>query len=150
MASSTSSKSCYRCPKGEGQVICGGCQHWFCIKHLLDHRQEFSQQMDQLTLEHDQLQQNLTANDNDRSNPLISRVDRWETKSIQKIKQIADEVRQQLRNSLGQSKKKVERSLRTITHELQENRQREAFAEIHLAKWMTQLKDLKNNWNNYR
>lgn len=79
---------------------------------------------------------------------MIKRVDRWEAKSIQKIKQIANEVRQQLRKSLDHSKKNIGESLYRIADELRESRQTEAFTEMDLAKWMKQLQRLKYQLEN--
>ena len=62
-----------KCLKGPGQVICDGCQQYFCLKHLPEHRQELSQRMDELTLEHDELQRNLTEESDDQPHPLFSR-----------------------------------------------------------------------------
>ena len=143
MASSDAKKSCTKCLKGQGQVLCGGCQRWYCVTHLLEHRQELSQQMDNLTLEHDQFQQTLLAHDSDRPNPLITRIDRWETKSIEKIKQVAREVRQDLKELIDQSKKDLVGSLRRITDELQENRQMETYTENDLERWTCQLRELR-------
>lgn len=141
MASSTE-KHCIKCSKGLGQALCGGCDRWFCVKHLNEHRQELNQEMDHLTVEHDQLQQNLLHNDDDRHHSLLTRIDRWESKAIEKIKQVANNIRQELKDSMEQSKKSIEDSLRQITRELQENRQSEAFTEIHLIEWTSQLKAL--------
>lgn len=143
MASSNAKKSCTKCPKGQGQVLCDGCQRWYCVMHLLEHRQELSQQMDNLTLEHDQFQETLLVHDNGRPNPLITRVDRWETKSIEKIKQVAREVRQDLNELIDQSKKDLAASLRRITDELQENRQMETYTENDLERWTFQLRELR-------
>lgn len=148
MASSSEKKPCFKCPKGPGQVMCDGCQQYFCLKHLLEHRQQLSQQIDDLTLDHDQLKQNLLLNHDDKQHPLIKRVDRWEAKSIHKIKQIADEVRLQLRESLDHSKKNIGESLYRITDELRESRQTEAFTEVDLAKWMNQLQRVKDQLEN--
>ena len=99
--------------------------------------------MDDLTTEYDQLQHRLLANDNDRLHPLLFRVDRWKAEAIEKINQVAKEVREQLRDLLFQSKSHVQESLRPITHELQESRRMENYTEIDLTRWMAQLKELR-------
>ena len=145
MATATTAKgSCVKCPKGSGQVICDGCQQYFCLKHLSEHRQELSQQMDALTLEHDELQRNLMKESNDQPNPLFARIDRWESQSIERIKHAAHEVRSQLRESLAQTKKNIRDSLHQIAANLEENRRTEAFTEIDLQKWLSQLEELKD------
>lgn len=133
MASVTLPQSCFKCLKAVGQVLCGGCQQWFCVKHLFEHRQELNQRIDNLTHEHDR----------DRHDALIVHVDRWESKSIEKIKQIANEIRLKVRTSLDELEKSTEDSLTEIAREIQENRQMESYTEIDLAKWMNQLEELK-------
>lgn len=128
--------------------MCDGCQHWFCIKHFLQHRQELSQQMDDLTFEYDELQQNLITDNTNQQHLFMTRVDRWESKSIEKIKQIADEARQRLTTSLDESKQNIEKSLHQISDEIQKNRQTEDFIEIHLVKWSTELQQLRNQLGN--
>lgn len=143
MASFMARKVCVKCSKGSGQVLCGGCEQWFCLKHLTEHRQELSQQMDALTLEHDQLHQNLDGETNDQQHPLIARIATWESKSIKQIKQVANDVRLTLRNSLNQVKRNIQESLSHITRELEESRQMETYTELDLSKWMDQLKELR-------
>ena len=147
MASSLAKKVCVKCPKGPGQVICGGCEQWFCLKHLNEHRQDLNQQMDALTLEHDQLRQHLTNQTHCPTHPLIERVDRWETKSIDRIKQVADDVRAQLRDLLPRQKRTILKSLADITKQLAENRESETYTELDLNKWMDQLKQLEEQTN---
>lgn len=133
MATATMAKrSCVRCPKGPGQVICKGCQQHFCLKHLPEHRQELSQQMDALTLEHDQLQRNLTEESDDQPHPLFARIDHWELQSIERIKEVSDEVRSQLRESIARTKKNICDSLHRIAANLDENQRTETFTETDL------------------
>ena len=99
--------------------------------------------MNALTLEHDQLQQNVTGNTYDQQHPLIVRVNRWESSCIEKIKEVANDVRFRLRNSLNQMKRYIQESLPEITRELEESRQAETYTEIELNKWMGQLNELR-------
>ena len=143
MASAAVKKPCAKCDKGAGQVMCDGCQRYFCVKHLLEHRQELTQQMDALTLEHDQLQQSLMGESSGRQRSLHTRIDQWESRSINRIHQVADEVRSKLRKSLEDQKTNIRGSLHQVSRELQESRQTETFTEIELNKWMDRLKELR-------
>ena len=147
MASCMTRKVCVKCSKGSGQVLCGGCEQWFCLKHLTEHRQELSQQMDALTLEHDQLQQHLIDDTFDYPCPLTTRVDRWELQSIERIKEVANKVRSQLRETLNQKKRTILQCFADITKELVDNREAETYTEPDLDKWMDQLKQLREQMN---
>ena len=113
------------------------------MKHLLEHRQELSQQMDTLTLEHDELYQNVIGETTDQPHPLVARVDRWQSVSVQRIQQVADEIRSNLRKLLSEVKKNVGASLHQMMQEVKESRSMETFTELDLQKWMDQLKQLR-------
>ena len=139
----TTPQLCVKCPKGQSQAMCAGCGQWFCRKHFNEHHTELLPRMDELTVEYDQLQHDLIADDIHRPHPLLACVDRWESDAIVRIRQVANEVRQQLRNVSCRSKRHVEESLRPIGNEMQEKRQTENYTEIDLTRWMTQLKELR-------
>ena len=130
MASTTETKSCIQCPKGPGQVMCDGCQRFFCLKHFHEH----------------QLKQILLLDGHDRQHPLLIRVDRWEARSMKRIKQVANEVRQQIKELLDRSKTSIGDTLHRIANEIRENQRTEAFTEVDLEKWMGQLHQLRNQF----
>ena len=66
MASAGKPQSCLKCEKSQGQVTCGECGQCFCVKHLLEHRQDLSGELEKCIIERDQLQENLDADENDR------------------------------------------------------------------------------------
>ena len=149
MATSSEVQACQLCSKHEGQVVCNGCQQSFCIIHFREHRKKLFLVMDYLTDEHNQLQENLLENDDaQQQHPLMIRVDQWEKRSIEKVKQVANDVREQLQISLNRSKKNIEKSLCSIAEEIRENRSTEAFTEIDLSSWMKQLKRLAKQLKN--
>ena len=99
--------------------------------------------MDALTLEYDQLQQDVAEETHDQQHPLIARVNRWESNCIEKIKEVANDVRLRLNNSLHQAKRNIQESLPQINRELKESRSAETYAEPDLSKWADQLRDLR-------
>lgn len=144
MTSNIGKKACVKCPKGPGQVLCDGCELYFCVRHLLEHRQKLSRQMDALTLEHDQLSEDLIIELNDnQQHQLLTRVDRWESNSIERIRTVANDVRSQLKDLLIEAKRKIRLSFDDIAHELQQNRRLETHNEVDLAKWTNRLKQLR-------
>lgn len=113
------------------------------MKHLLEHRQELSQRMEAVTLERDQLHQNVTNKTPCHLFSLLTRVNRWESRSIEGIKRVANEVRLELEKTLDDVDKTIGGALRQISQELQEQRQTDRYTEIELNKWMRQLKELR-------
>ena len=95
MASDPIRRSCFKCPKGARNISGAGCQRWMCKQHFNEHQQELAQDMDHLCQEHDNLRQDLTKAD-DSGAPFFFEIDRWERRSIEKIRQVAEETRTQL------------------------------------------------------
>lgn len=86
---------CATCGKGVGLFKCEGCTETFCTKHVVEHRQTLNQQLDDIAIEHDVLQETIKHN-KDQNNSLSNYIDEWERKSIEKIQQIAKEIRGKL------------------------------------------------------
>ena len=61
MASASLPNPCVKCSKGRAQILCSGCQQWLCFKHLNEHRQELSHEMDHLTQQHDELHREILS-----------------------------------------------------------------------------------------
>ena len=73
--------------KNQGQVTSSvGYERRFRITKLRDHREDLAKQFDECIVQHNQLQENLAADEKDRQGSLLMRVDRWELKSIEQIK----------------------------------------------------------------
>jgi uncharacterized Fe-S cluster-containing radical SAM superfamily protein len=109
MASSSTSKApCATCGnKGVGIFKCEGCGKVFCRKHLIEHRDVLSQQLDEIVLEYDTLRQTMAESqdkpNHHRDHPLMKQIDKWEKESIEKIRQTANEARQQVNALIGSS-----------------------------------------------
>jgi len=111
MASSTSIRPpCATCGnKSVGIFKCEGCSQIFCRKHVNEHRDMLSHQLDEIVLQHDILQQTI-IDQNDGKNiqhSLLKQIDQWEKDSILKIQQTAEEARQQLQQLTSLKKGKV-------------------------------------------
>ena len=146
MSVSTEKKACPKCPKDLGQMLCGGCDRWFCWDHMMEHQQELSQEMNSLILERDDLGNNLASEaNNDQQRSLMSRIDRWESQSIGRIKQTADDVRSQLKDLFSRTKGKVQHSLNNITEEFRKHQGKMAYNEIELREWASQLQELRGS-----
>ncbi len=141
MASATIRQACTKCSKGLGITTCGGCQEWFCTKHFIEHRHELATQMDSIGQEHDLLQRDL--NQENMTHPLLSRINDWEQKSIDKIRIAAEVARADLQKYLDHIKEQIKTSLCQVTNNLQSSRQADDYTEIELEKWIQQLKELR-------
>ena len=98
--------------------------------------------MDHLTQQHDELHQDLIST-NDDQHPLVICINKWEQRSIERIRQVADDVRQSVKEHLNTNKMKLQRSLDEITDELRSNRENDDYTEIELQRWLSQLTELR-------
>lgn len=74
---------------------------------------------------------------------LIQQINQWETDSIEKIKQTAEETRQTLLKHTKNSIDEIEIQLENLTQQLRQSRQENNFTEISLHQWNQQLKELQ-------
>ncbi|CAF1599270.1 unnamed protein product, partial [Adineta ricciae] len=131
---------CVTCAKDKGTVQCHGCSQSFCFKHLTDHRQQLSQQFDEIQMTRDLLRQTLTEySNNSQKHPLINEIDRWEQHSINLIRKTAEEARQKMQKHTTEHLSKMEKKLNDLTKQLREGREDDDFVEIDLQQWNQQL-----------
>ncbi|CAF2980099.1 unnamed protein product [Rotaria sp. Silwood2] len=141
-ASASNKKQCVLCNKSGGIMICEGCQQAFCGKHVIEHRQTLSGQLDNIMQEHDLLQQEL-AQPSLKKNPLLKKIDKWEKDSIAKIQVAAETARKTLQELLEQSKERLSKTCRDITENLRASQEADDFSENDLQQWKKQLKELQ-------
>jgi hypothetical protein len=165
MSSAISKPTCITCAKGVGQFKCEGCSQIFCTKHVAEHRQTLNQELDEVIVEHDTFQQTILE-DKNQSHTLIVYIDQWEQTSIDKIRQVAKEVREKVSQLADKHNSKylylsfyIDNKMRccfvylfaeTITQELhhlkeqiRKAREEDDFFETDLRNWSSILKKLK-------
>jgi len=146
MDSATTKKTCAKCNKGAGTAMCHGCQQSFCTKHFIEHRQELSQQMDNIGQEHDVFRRDLTYEPG--THPLIARINQWEQESITKIQTAANSARTDLQQSLDKAKNSLNTSVSTMAQELQSNRESDDYTELDIKRWTNQLQEFRKMLDN--
>jgi hypothetical protein len=144
--SSTTRKKCVNDDGCKQAAVsnCEGCSKAFCIKHFSDHRHLLDEEMNVIIDEHDHLKNTLnhqtTKND---SHPDIKEIDKWETESITRIQQRANELRQALIQLTTAHTSNLSKKLQHLTEQLQEARENNDFIEADLQRWRENLEDLK-------
>jgi hypothetical protein len=138
-------KLCYKCNKGAATVTCDGCQQSFCVKHISDHRQELSQQVDNIGQQHDILKRDI--DEQTINETLLAQIDRWEKESIAKIRSSADEARTDLKRLIEESKSQLSGKMSKLSDELRRNREDHSFTEKDISQWRMQLEKLRQDLN---
>jgi hypothetical protein len=146
MATTTMKQTCAKCNKAGGSAMCNGCQRSFCIKHFIEHRQELSQQMDDIGQEHDLLRRDFNYENNTHS--LLAQIDQWEQESIKIIQAVAKKARADLQQQFDQTKNELKVSVDKLTEEIRACRESDDYTEIDIQKWMEHLKELRQTIEN--
>ena len=144
MATTTGRGRCNKCGKEKNALVrCEGCSKLFCIEDLPHHRQELSEQLSVIETNRDSFRQTLneqTSNPNRHS--FIKQIDQWESDSIRKIRQTAEECRQLARQHTARHFQQIEVDLRQLTNELKNVRQENDFDENNLRQMEQNLAKL--------
>ncbi|CAF1268882.1 unnamed protein product [Didymodactylos carnosus] len=139
-----SNVQCTKCVKNTGIATCDGCLAKLCRRCFNDHRQELSEELDNVVYQHDILKQELeTPNKND-SHQLLKQIDEWKKDSIDKINQLAEQCRTDVVKLLNKNKDGLIERFRKISNRVRKGRDDEDYVERDLSKWMADLKELKD------
>ena len=110
---------CKTCEKEKVTAKCSGCSEDFCYPHLGEHRLELSRQLDEIEVQRDLLRETMNQQTTDwQKHGLIQQVDQWESESIQKIKQTANETRQLLLTYIRGQTTRIEENFNQLTNRL--------------------------------
>jgi hypothetical protein len=136
-------KHCVKCGRAKATLKCAGCSQDFCYDHLPDHRQELSEQLDEIEVNRNLLRQTLNEQtNNSKQHSLIKQVDQWEKDSIQIIEQTAKQCRDLLLEHTTKSINQIEINLAKLTDEMRILRKENDFNEIELDQLKNKLAQL--------
>ena len=128
---------------------CNGCNKIFCQIHGEEHRQSFYDQLDWLTVEHDDLSYTLnhTSTITQTSHSSRKIIDKWEEESIKHIRTIANDARRALIDAVNIHINDVKEKLKSLTEKLNKiYENNEIFDERNIKQWVNQLTKLKNEF----
>ena len=147
MASSTEPTKtlCFLCKKAKGIYKCEGCSQVFCPNHSVDHRNELNKQLEEITVTHDVVHQTLNQQIEDpQKNLLLKQIDQWEQSAIEKIRQTAEKMRNELFEGITQLTAQMKQNLQILSNQLKHGHQENDFSEIDLLQWKQKLEELRN------
>lgn len=132
---------CLICDKGGIVMLCDRCQQTFCDKHVIEHRQQLPNQLDEVIEEHDLIQHEIRQLSNKHTS--FKSIDKWEKESIIRIQTAAETAREELREVIENSKERLSILCRDTIENLRSNREIGEYCENDLIRTMQQLKKLK-------
>jgi hypothetical protein len=140
MATPTGRGECKICGKERRAVKCEGCSQIFCFDHLPVHRQQLSDELNEIETNRDIFRQTLNEHtDNPEKHSLIQQIDQWEKDSIKKIKRTAKECRQLLLQHSTENIYRIEAKLADLTEQIRQIRKEDDFNEIDLRQFKQKL-----------
>ncbi len=136
-----SSNRCSVCPKGAGTCFCPGCKVYFCDKDFRNHRGMLVNGLDELTVERNELHEkiNKASADKQSGSSLLSRIDKWQQDTIEKVKQAAQQARQQALEIINFKREEIMRQFQTLSQELEQLRETEGVLEQDLTRLKGQI-----------
>jgi hypothetical protein len=144
MATSTQCSIC----KETSTFLCNGCSKNFCFDHLTEHQQLLNEQLHSIQDDYNQFRQFIIdIKENPQKHPLITKIDQWENESIHKIKQTAQQCREELINYTNQNIYQIEIKLNDSNEEIIPNQKKNDFNEISLNNFKQKLEKLKQELN---
>lgn len=142
MESATVKKSCATCNKSGDVFTCRGCRQAFCAKHVDEHREKLTKEVENLAEEYELLQQEI--NRENEAQLLISLVNTWEQESLAKITQAAEVARTNLQEWIDRNSIEIKIPFERITNEVRACQQAEDYTETDLKRWIQQLEEFRN------
>jgi hypothetical protein len=116
------------------------CSQESCEEDINEHKKTLGQQLDELIFNHDQLQQ---SHESCHSSSM-AKIDEWEHESIEKIHQIADNIRRELSIELEKHTNQFSKRLKELSDELKTARNDGTFIEIDLLQLSNKFNKLKS------
>jgi len=143
----TTSKRCSRCNKELGPMYCTGCDEYFCWKDFKIHREEIFTEMDKIVEERNRLQDaiNTEVQHNDQQSPLIAQIDKWQNSTIEKVKQVAAQARQQAIELLNSKRMKINTEFKNFSQELVRLKESENYVEHDLTRLNKMISQFKQD-----
>ncbi|CAF1110123.1 unnamed protein product [Adineta steineri] len=130
------SNQCSTCQKPTGIILCTGCDGYFCTKDFRGHRELLFTEMEKLVEERNKVKEeiNKPTNANDTNNPLIEEINAWEKITIEKVRQTAEQMRQQANQLMNSKSVKITNEFRSFSEELANMKETEDYVEHDLAR----------------
>ena len=135
---------CLTCGKMVGIFSCRGCSGNFCLRHTSVHRDLLQKSMNEILHHYDQFRRNLQGQSLEECREiLMEQINRWEEQSIEKIRQLARETRQQLMTTIRDQNEHLKDKLGELKGQIDLARQDGGFYENDLKEWSQRLQQLQ-------
>ncbi|CAF3749212.1 unnamed protein product, partial [Rotaria sordida] len=148
MATATNKTLCIKCKKSKTTMKCSGCSKDFCFDHIDEHRNELSEQLGTIEDQFNDFKIGIDEQKADRQkHELMKQINRWERKSIEKIRQVANEVRHELSSRIVIFTTDLDVKLKQLTQKIIQCRKENDFADQEIQDFNEELERLRDILN---
>lgn len=141
-------RSCVKCNKNGGILLCNGCNQYLCFEHVNQHKNEIEQNFEDLIRDEDQFEKDLSSKDD--KHLLFDQIDQWRKDSIEQIKEIAKKAKEDLRELLKQSNENLLKDLINLRKNIHLLKQSNDLSEIQLKKLTNQFHQFKSQIDSFQ
>ena len=135
--------TCATCHQTAGIFICRGCSATFCLVHTNEHRERITKQMNELLREHEQLEAKMHDDPYGTScEKIFQEIELWEQESISKIRQMAEQVRDDVSKNIRVKMDQSKEQCRQLANDLERARLNDEYFENDLLEWKDRLQVL--------
>ncbi|CAF1058738.1 unnamed protein product [Rotaria sordida] len=152
MATTTDKIPCVKCKKPKNAVTCPGCSQAFCLSHVNEHHNELSEQLVTIEDQFNELRIEIDEQKSELQKHELIKINRWESDSIEKIRQVANEVRHELSSYGNILITDLNSKLKQLAEKLDQCRREDDFIDTDIQFFnekLTQLRDTLNNPFNF-
>ena len=141
------SNRCFTCQKASGAYFCAGCKVYFCMKDLRNHHNQLLHELDVLVEDRNELHEQISkgAQQGHSVSGLLAQIDEWQKITVEKVKQAADRVRQQVSIIMNAKQTEITTKFETFSKELVHMKETEEFAHDDLTRLQQMIQDLNQD-----
>jgi hypothetical protein len=139
-----SSDRCSVCRKGAGTCCCPGCKAYFCDDDFKDHRGMLINKLDELSIDRNDLEENIkkATSYHQSDTLLLTQIDEWQQTTIEKVKQAAEQARQQVLQIMNLKREEITKQFQTMSQEMKQLRDTKGVVEYDLTRLKQQIDQL--------
>lgn len=142
-ASTIETRLCTKCGL-TGAFQCSGCRNLFCLKCFQCHRENISLELSNILDENTRLRYVYGHREKWSEHPIFNEINDWERKTIDQIKQIASDTRDELRRLISERNIRMDKLLIQSSENLQHLHQEHEFIEKALLQMKEQMTKIKS------
>jgi len=138
---------CKLCDEKKGSTRCEGCDMLFCLQCMNKHHSELIQQFQQLMDVRNELKESLDTakitSRNENKLPCFIEIDRWERKTIERIRDIARKVRTDIKEIMAKNAADIRYQLEQLSANMQQQEKEGNYLENDIERMKLQMDQLR-------